>query len=54
MAMSTVAEMENPLQTLPVDEARKVAGWMQYYLHEKWGQQIDAENAAGQCATPTA
>jgi hypothetical protein len=53
MPMSTVAGIENALQTLPVDEARKVAGWMQYCLDEKWDRQIGADIAAGQCATLT-
>jgi len=45
--MSTVAEIENALQALPVDDARKIAGWLQDYLDEKWDRQIDADIAAG-------
>ena len=45
--------MENALQTLPVDAARKVTGWMQHCLDEQWGRQIDAGIAVGQCATLT-
>ncbi|HXR46781.1 MAG TPA: hypothetical protein VN784_05015 [Candidatus Limnocylindrales bacterium] len=45
--MSTVAEIENALQALPLAEARKVAGWLQQYLDEKWDRQIDADIAAG-------
>ncbi|HEY1661934.1 MAG TPA: hypothetical protein VGI03_05900 [Verrucomicrobiae bacterium] len=45
--MSTVAEIENALQTLPVDEARKVAGWLQQYLDEKWDRQIEADAKSG-------
>jgi len=45
--MSTVAEIENALQTLPVNDAWKVAGWLQHYLDEKWDNQIDADIAAG-------
>ncbi len=45
--MSTVAEIENALQTIPVDDAWKVAGWLQHYLDEKWDRQIDADIAAG-------
>jgi hypothetical protein len=45
--MSTVAEIEKALQTLPVEEARKVAGWLQQYLDERWDNQIDADIAAG-------
>jgi hypothetical protein len=47
MDMSTVAEIENALQALPLAEARKVAGWLQQYLDEKWDRQIDADIAAG-------
>ena len=45
--MSTVVEIENALQTLPVEDARKVAGWLQEYLDEKWDRQIDGDIAAG-------
>jgi hypothetical protein len=45
--MSTVAEIEKALQTLPVQDARKVAGWVQRYLDEAWDKQIDREIAAG-------
>jgi hypothetical protein len=45
--MSTVAEIENALQTLPVDEAWKVADWLQQYLDEKWGRQIEADAKSG-------
>ena len=45
--MSTVAEIENALQTLPMDDAWKVAGWLQHYLDEKWDRQIDADIATG-------
>ena len=45
--MSTVAEIENALQALPVKDAWTVAGWLQQYLDEKWDRQIDADIAAG-------
>jgi hypothetical protein len=45
--MSTVAEIENALQKLPVNDAWKVADWLQQYLDEKWDRQIDADIAAG-------
>jgi hypothetical protein len=45
--MSTVAEIEKALQTLPVEDARKVAGWLQDYLDEKWDREIDGDIAAG-------
>ena len=47
MDMSTVTEIENALQALPLAEARKVAGWLQQYLDGKWDRQIDADIAAG-------
>ncbi len=46
MVMSTVAEIENALQAFPLAEARKVAGWLQQYLDEKWDRQIDADISA--------
>jgi hypothetical protein len=45
--MSTVVEIEKALQTLPVGEAREVAGWLQSYLDDVWDQQIDRDVAAG-------
>jgi hypothetical protein len=45
--MSTVVEIEKALQTLPVEEARKIADWLQHYLDEKWDKQIDEDIAAG-------
>lgn len=45
--MSTVVEIEKALQTLPVQEARKIADWLQHYLDEKWDEQIDGDIASG-------
>lgn len=45
--MSTVAEIENALRELPLQDARAVANWLQEYLDKKWDQQIDADIAAG-------
>jgi len=45
--MSTVVEIEKALQTLPVEDARKVAGWLQAYLDETWDKQIEVDIAAG-------
>jgi hypothetical protein len=45
--MSTVAEIENALQEIPVNDAWKVADWLQEYLDSKWDKQIDADIAAG-------
>jgi hypothetical protein len=45
--MSTVVEIENALQTLPVEDARKIADWLQHYLDKKWDKQIDGDIAAG-------
>jgi hypothetical protein len=46
-AMSTVSEIENALQILPIDQAREVAEWLQNYLDEKWDRQIDEDIASG-------
>jgi hypothetical protein len=45
--MSTVVDIEKALQTLPVEDARKVADWLQHYLDEKWDKQIDGDIDAG-------
>lgn len=45
--MSTIAEIEDALRTLPVKDAATVAGWLQRYLDEHWDQQIDDDIAAG-------
>ena len=45
--MITVAEIENALRSLPLDEARKVADWLQEYLDAQWDKQIDSDIAAG-------
>jgi hypothetical protein len=45
--MSTVVEIEKALQKLPVEDARKVAGWLQHYLDETWDKQIDGDIADG-------
>jgi hypothetical protein len=45
--MSTVVEIERALQTLAVEDARKIADWLQHYLDEKWDEQIDTDIVAG-------
>src|SRR5438105_6805382 len=45
--MSKVAEIEKALQTIPLNDARKVADWLQNYLDGKWDRQIDADLDAG-------
>ncbi|MGP8200164.1 MAG: hypothetical protein ACLQU4_11760 [Limisphaerales bacterium] len=45
--MRTLVEIEKALQTLSVEDARKVAGWLQEYLDEKRDRQIDGDIAAG-------
>ena len=45
--MSTVAEVENALRAMPIQEARAVAAWLQTYLDERWNKQIDEDIAAG-------
>jgi hypothetical protein len=41
--MSTVLEIEKALQTLPVEDARKIGDWLQHYRAEKWDRQIDGD-----------
>jgi hypothetical protein len=45
--MSSVVEIEEALQKLPVQEARKIADWLQNYLNDKWDKQIDENISAG-------
>lgn len=45
--MSTVIEIEDALQRLPVSKAREVAGWLQEYLDEKWDAQIERDAESG-------
>lgn len=45
--MNTVAEIEEALRALSVDEARAVADWLQEYLEEQWNLQIQRHVAAG-------
>ena len=45
--MSTVAEVEHALRGMPVSDARSVAAWLQEYLEEQWGRQLDTDIAAG-------
>jgi hypothetical protein len=45
--MSTVAEIEKALQTIPLGDPLKIADWLQQYLDEKWDAQIDADIDAG-------
>jgi|tagenome__1003787_1003787.scaffolds.fasta_scaffold12912230_1 hypothetical protein len=43
--MSTIAEIENALRGLPLQDARVVADWLQEYLEDQWDKKIarDAE-----------
>jgi hypothetical protein len=45
--MSTVAEIENALRALPVQDARTVADWLQEYLDEQWDRQIEQDAKSG-------
>ena len=45
--MSTVADIEKALQTIPLEDARRVADWLQHYLDEKWDTQMDADIDSG-------
>jgi hypothetical protein len=46
-SVNTVVEIEKALRTLPVEEARKIADWLEHYLAEKWDKQIDDDLSAG-------
>ncbi|MGD0815451.1 MAG: hypothetical protein ABSA83_17775 [Verrucomicrobiota bacterium] len=50
--MSTLVEIEKALQTLPVEDARKIAGWLQEYLGEKGDRQSEGDIAAGRLDKP--
>ena|ERR1035437_4878440 len=45
--VSTVAEIESAISTLPVKDAWSVAGWLQEYLDAKWDKEMDEDIAAG-------
>ena len=45
--MSTVAEIENALRALPVQDARTIADWLQDYLDEQWDRQIEQDAKSG-------
>ena len=50
--MSMVVEIEKALQTLPVEDARKVADWLRNYLDDMWDKQVDRDIAAGRLDKP--
>jgi hypothetical protein len=45
--MSTVAEIEQALRKLPLQDARTVADWLQDYLDERWDRQMETDANAG-------
>jgi hypothetical protein len=45
--VSTVAEIESAISTLPVKDAWSVAGWLRDYLDAKWDKEMDEDIAAG-------
>jgi 2-polyprenyl-6-methoxyphenol hydroxylase-like FAD-dependent oxidoreductase len=45
--MSTVVEIEQALQQLPLKDARAVADWLQEYLEARWDRQLEADAANG-------
>ena len=45
--MSTVAEIEDALRALPIDQARSVADWLQEYLEDQWDRQIARDAGSG-------
>jgi len=45
--VSTVAEIESAISSLPIQDARRVADWLQEYLDAKWDKELDEDIAAG-------
>ena len=45
--MSTVAEIESALRSLPIHDARTVADWLQDYLDQQWDRQIEQDAKSG-------
>jgi hypothetical protein len=45
--VSTVAEIESAISTLPDKDAWTVADWLQKHLDAKWDKQMDEDIAAG-------
>jgi hypothetical protein len=45
--VSTIAEIESAISTLPVKDAHAVADWLQDYLDAKWDKEMDDDIAAG-------
>jgi hypothetical protein len=45
--MSTVADIEEALRTLPIQDARTIADWLQEYLEDQWDRQIARDAEAG-------
>ena len=45
--MSTVADIEKAITSLPLQEARTVADWLQEYLEEQWDRQIEQDAKSG-------
>ncbi len=46
-AVSTVAEIESAISTLPDKDAWTVASWLQKHLDTKWDKQMDEDITAG-------
>ena len=46
-SVSTVAEIESAISSLPIQDARRVADWLQEYLDAKWDKELDEDIAAG-------
>jgi hypothetical protein len=45
--MSTVAEIEKAITSLPVHDARAVADWLHDYLEDQWDRQIAQDAKSG-------
>jgi hypothetical protein len=47
ISVSTVAEIESAISTLPDKDAWTVASWLQKHLDAKWDKQMDEDITAG-------
>ncbi len=45
--MSTRLEVQSAIEQLPKQEIRDLSNWLQEYLDEEWGREIEADFGAG-------
>ncbi|MFB2972532.1 hypothetical protein ACE1CD_26535 [Aerosakkonema sp. BLCC-F183] len=45
--MNALPEIEAAIKQLPENDVRKLAGWIQNYLNEKWDRQMEEDLATG-------